>query len=102
MARVDRECLSPISGLLLMPGHLHAHVIGQGAMVQDPLAICREGNPAEEQKQKGSTFHLAHGHSYHLSDTDRSAAPNALAVTIATGPCAAPTPWTFSPLLFWS
>ena len=61
-------------------------MIGEGGLFQSPLAI--RGKRRKRQKQKGQQYSLAHNRlrtCQNLNDTDIRAAPNAPAVTIATG-----------------
>src|ERR1019366_2743828 len=78
------------------------YMVGESALFENPLAI-RCGQHRKGQKRKGHQDGLLHkfiSEAQNLTDTDRRAATNAPAVTMATGPCAEAMPWTFSPLLF--
>src|ERR1035441_5598168 len=80
------------------------YMVGESALLENPLAI-RYSQGRKRQKREGheeGLFHRVQKHDQNLTETDRRAAPNAPAVTKATGPCAAAMPWTFSPLLFCS
>jgi len=68
------------------------HMVGESAVFKDPLAI-GSSKRAACHEQEGNQYFLVHTLGVqNLTDTDRSAAPNAPAVTMATGPCAEAMP----------
>jgi len=69
-------------------------MISESVLFQNPLAIRGCGYRWERQKQAATVFILSSDviRSQNLTETDSKAAPNAPAVTMATGPCAEAMP----------
>src|SRR5205807_9996972 len=61
-------------------------VIGESALLENPLGIGGQRESAKDEWQQGNQFRFVHGGPSNLSETERSAAPTATADTMATGP----------------